>query len=108
MERESSNDIKTFLEQYEDVLKNIYEKAQKELGLGVLCIDINSNEDGNCHTQYLPLDLIKKEEEIDDILLNQIKGIIYKNEEFMKEIEKSNKIYYCVIDKNQCIFIERE
>jgi len=86
---EEYSNIKKFLELYEDILKNIYLKGKKDLGKGLLYIDINNNNNGNCDTKYINVDMIEE------------------NEELKKRIKENDKIYYCLKDNENIIFIER-
>ena len=36
-------------------LKNIFITAEKQHGKGILIVDINNNNKGNCDTKYIPL-----------------------------------------------------
>lgn len=86
---EEYNKIKNFLELYENTLKNIYLKGREDLGKGILYVDININNNGNCDTQYVKVDVIEG------------------NEELKKRIMENDKIYYCMKDNDNIIFIER-
>ena len=83
--------INNFLKTYENTLKQIYISAYKEHNKGILFIDINNNVNGQCTTKYLRVDMLPEN-------LNDIKNRI---------LEK-HKIFYCVINNNDNIFIERE
>jgi len=83
------DNIKKFLELYENTLKKIYLKGREDLGKGILYIDINNNNDGNCDTRYVNIDMIEG------------------NDELKERVETNNKIYYCVNDNDNVIFIER-
>lgn len=83
------DNIKKFLELYENTLKKIYLKAREDLGKGILYIDINNNNNGNCDTRYVNIDMIEG------------------NEELKERIKTTDKIYYCVKDNDNIIFIER-
>lgn len=86
---EEYSNIKKFLELYEDILKNIYLKGKEDLGKGLLYIDINNNNNGNCDTKYVNVDMIEE------------------NEDLKKRIKENDKIYYCLKDNENIIFIER-
>lgn len=86
---EEYNKIKNFLELYENTLKNIYLKGREDLGKGILYVDININNNDNCDTQYVKVDVIEG------------------NEELKKRIMENDKIYYCMKDNDNIIFIER-
>ena len=86
---EEYSNIKKFLELYEDILKNIYLKGKEDLGKGLLYIDINNNNNGNCDTKYVNVDMIEE------------------NEDLKKRIRENDKIYYCLKDNENIIFIER-
>ena len=86
---EEYDNIKKFLEMYENTLKNIYLKGRKDLGKGILYVDINSNNNGNCDTKYVNIDMIKE------------------NEELKERIKTCDKMYYCMKDYENVIFIER-
>jgi len=88
MEEEKFNNIKQFLNLYENTLKNIYFQGLKDLGKGLLCININNNNNGNCDTQYLSLNNIV-------------------NEELKNRINSNNKIFYSLIDNDINVIIER-
>ena len=83
------NNIKKFLELYENTLKNIYLKGLKDLGKGILYIDINSNNNGNCDTKYVSIDMIEG------------------NEELKERVKNNDNIYYSIKDNDDVIFIER-
>lgn len=87
---EITNNIKNFLELYENTLKEIYLQGLSELGKGILYIDVNNNNNGNCDTKY--------------IVLNLIEG----NEELKNRIEKNDKIYYSIKDNDNIIVMERD
>ena len=86
---EEYDNIKKFLELYENTLQNIYSKGRADLGKGVLYIDINSNNNGNCDTRYVTIDMIEG------------------NDELKERVKMNDKIYYSVKDNNNVIFIER-
>ena len=86
---EEYSNIKNFLEKYEDTLKNIYLKGQEDLGKGILYIDININNNGNCDTKYVNIDMIEG------------------NEQLKERIIENDRIYYCIKDNEDIIFIER-
>ena len=83
------DNIKKFLELYENTLKNIYLKGREDLGKGILYIDINNNNNGNCDTRYVNIDMIEG------------------NNELKERVKTTDKIYYCVKDNDNVIFIER-
>tara|TARA_B100000212_G_C27231068_1_gene471632 strand:- start:50 stop:340 length:291 start_codon:yes stop_codon:yes gene_type:complete len=83
------NNIKNFLELYENTLKSIYLKGREDLGKGILYIDINNNNNGNCDTRYVNIDMIEG------------------NDELKERVKTNDKIYYCVKDNDNVIFIER-
>lgn len=83
------DNIKKFLELYENTLKNIYLKGRADVGKGVLYIDINSNNNGNCDTRYVNIDMIEG------------------NDELKERVKMNDKIYYSVKDNDTVIFIER-
>lgn len=80
--------IKNFLGLYEETLKEIYLKGVEDLGKGILYIDINSNNNGNCDTQYVKIDMIEG------------------NEELKERIKNNDKIYYSIKDKEVVVFLE--
>ena len=84
------DNIKKFLEMYENTLKNIYTTGLKDVGKGILYVDINSNDNGNCNTKYISVDSIDNHEDL------------------KIRIKNSNKIFYCMIDNDIRILIERE
>ena len=87
---ENYNNIQKFLELYENTLKNIYLKGYEDLGKGILYIDINNNNNGNCDTRYVNVDMIEG------------------NDELKERVKKNtDKIYYCLKDNDNIIFIER-
>jgi hypothetical protein len=86
---EEHNKIKKFLELYENTLKSIYLKGKDDLGKGILYVDININNNGNCDTRYVKVDVIEG------------------NEELKKRIMENEKIYYCMKDNDNIVFIER-
>lgn len=83
------DNIKKFLELYENTLKNIYLKGREDIGKGILYIDINNNNNGNCDTRYVNIDMIEG------------------NDELRERVKTTDKIYYCVKDNDSVIFIER-
>ena len=83
--------INTFLKTYENTLKQIYITAYKEHNKGILFIDINNNIDGQCTTKYLRVDMLP--ENLNDIKIR---------------ILQEHKIFYCIINNNDNIFIERD
>lgn len=87
---EEYHNIKKFLEVYKDILKEIYIKALKDLGKGILYVDINNNNNGNCDTKYISLNMINE------------------NEDLKKRIIENEKIYYCMIDNENHVFVERD
>ena len=86
---EEYDNIKKFLELYENTLKNIYLKGYNDLGKGILYIDINSNNNGKCDTHYVNIDMIEG------------------NNELKERVKNNDKIYYSVKDNDNIIFIER-
>jgi hypothetical protein len=86
---EEYDNIKNFLELYENTLKNIYQKGLKDLGKGILYVDINNNNNGNCDTKYISLDMIDG------------------NEDLKNRIIENENIYYCMIDNDNYLFVER-
>ena len=92
------DNIKKFLELYENTLKNIYLKGREDLGKGILYIDINNNNNGNCDTQYIPLtNRDNFWEQSEDML--QVKNKI--------EITQEKTIFLCLINNQTTIIIDR-
>ena len=48
MDETNLKQIETFLSTYENILKNIFITAEKQHGKGILIVDINNNNKGNC------------------------------------------------------------
>ena len=89
------NNFDLFLHNYELILKNIYITALHQHGKGILVIDINSNNNGNCDTQYISVN--SNEEFWKDA--NNIKEKIIKNED--------KKVYFYLIDNKSSVILER-
>tara|TARA_B110001450_G_scaffold249813_1_gene267668 strand:- start:250 stop:528 length:279 start_codon:yes stop_codon:yes gene_type:complete len=83
--------INHFFQLYENTLKEIYKTAYTQHNKGILFIDIHNNIDGKCNTQYMPVHSLSNE-------LNDIKKQI---------LESDNKMFYCVKDNTNTIFIDR-
>jgi len=83
--------INNFLKTYENTLKQIYITAYKEHNKGILFIDINNNNEGSCYTNYIRVTNLPEN-------LNDIKYRILNND----------KIFYCLTDNDENIFIERD
>ncbi len=83
--------IKNFLKTYENTLKQIYISAYKEHNKGILFIDVNNNVDNNCTTKYISVNSLPDN-------LNDIK---YR-------VLNEHKLFYCLINDNDNIFIERD
>ena len=92
---ENINNFDLFLDNYELILKNIYITALNQHGKGILVININSNNKGNCDTQYISINS-NKEFWKDH---NNIKEKIIKNED--------KKIYFYLIDNKSSVILER-
>jgi hypothetical protein len=98
MDELNLKNIEKFLYSYENTLKNIFITAQKQHGKGILIVDINNNNNGNCDTNYLS---------------------IYNNNNFWlqsedmtnlkKKIESTEekKIFLCLINNDTSIIIDR-
>jgi len=83
--------INNFLKTYENTLKQIYITAYKTHHKGVLFIDINNNNNGNCNTNYININNLPEN-------LNDIKYRVLNN----------HKIFYCLIDNDDNVFVERD
>jgi len=83
--------INNFLKTYENTLKQIYITAYKEHNMGILFIDINNNNEGMCNTKYISVHNLPEN-------LNDIKYRILNN----------HKIFYCLINNDENVFIERD
>jgi len=90
--------IETFLSTYENTLKNIFITAEKQHGKGILIVDVNNNNNGNCDTQYIPLtNRDNFWEQSEDML--QVKNKI--------EITQEKTIFLCLINNQTTIIIDR-
>ena len=83
--------INNFLKMYENTLKQIYISAYKEHNKGILFIDINNNTNDKCTTKYITVNTLPEN-------LNDIKH----------RILTEHKIFYCIINNTDNIFIERD
>ena len=90
------NQIESFLNTYENTLKQIYITAFKQHNKGLLFIDINSNNNGNCDTKYIS---IQENELWNNKDMLEIKKKIEENEE--------KKAFFCLINEDTSIIIER-
>lgn len=98
MEDINLKQIETFLSTYENTLKNIFITAEKQHGKGILIVDINNNNKGNCDTQYIPLtNRDNFWEQSEDML--QVKNKI--------EITQEKTIFLCLINNQTTIIIDR-
>tara|TARA_B100000401_G_scaffold319184_1_gene220740 strand:- start:276 stop:659 length:384 start_codon:yes stop_codon:yes gene_type:complete len=98
MEDTNLKQIETFLSTYENTLKNIFITAEKQHGKGILIVDINNNNKGNCDTQYIPLtNRDNFWEQSEDML--QVKNKI--------EITQEKTIFLCLINNQTTIIIDR-
>tara|TARA_B100001564_G_scaffold321155_1_gene299565 strand:- start:1462 stop:1833 length:372 start_codon:yes stop_codon:yes gene_type:complete len=98
MEDTNLKQIETFLSTYENTLKNIFITAEKKHGKGILIVDVNNNNNGNCDTQYIPLtNRDNFWEQSEDML--QIKNKI--------EIIQEKTIFLCLINNQTTIIIDR-
>ena len=55
MDETNLKKIETFLSTYENTLKNIFITAEKQHGKGILIIDVNNNNKGNCDKKFIPI-----------------------------------------------------
>ena len=85
-----------FLHNYELMLKQIYITALYQHGKGILVVDINSNDKGQCNTKYISINDHKLF--WDDI--GDIRDTIIKNGE--------KKVYFYLIDNKYSIILNRE
>lgn len=98
MDETNLKQIETFLSTYENTLKNIFITAEKQHGKGILIIDVNNNNKGNCDTKYIPLAHRDNFwEQSEDML--QVKNKI--------ETTQEKKIFLCLVNNQTSIIIDR-
>lgn len=90
--------IEKFLYSYENTLKNIFITAQKQHGKGILIVDINNNNNGNCDTNYLSI-------YNDNHFWLQSEDMINLKKKIESTEEK--KIFLCLINNDTSIIIDR-
>tara|TARA_B000000477_G_C5984028_1_gene181923 strand:+ start:186 stop:497 length:312 start_codon:yes stop_codon:yes gene_type:complete len=98
MDEENLKKIETFLAIYENTLKNIFITGEKQHGKGLLIIDINNNNNGNCDTKYIPItNRDNFWEQSEDML--QVKNKI--------ETIQEKTIFLCLVNQQTSIIIDR-
>ena len=98
MDETNLKQIETFLSTYENTLKNIFITAEKQHGKGILIVDINNNNKGNCDTKYIPItNRDNFWEQSEDML--QVKNNI--------ETTQEKKIFLCLVNNQTSIIIDR-
>jgi hypothetical protein len=98
MDEENLKKIETFLTIYENTLKNIFITGEKQHGKGLLIIDINNNNNGNCDTKYIPItNRDNFWEQSEDML--QVKNKI--------ETIQEKTIFLCLVNQQTSIIIDR-
>lgn len=98
MEELNLKNIEKFLYSYENTLKNIFITAQKQHGKGILIVDINNNNNGNCDTNYLSI-------YNDNHFWLQSEDMINLKKKIESTEEK--KIFLCLINNDTSIIIDR-
>lgn len=92
-EKHNLKNIELFLQNYQNTLQQIYLSAYNDHGKGLLFVDINSNNNGNCDTKYTNVEHLNEN-------MNEIKEKI--------KLNTSKKIFLYLIDKETNIIIEKE
>lgn len=98
MDELNLKNIEKFLYSYENTLKNIFITAQKQHGKGILIVDINNNNNGNCDTNYLSI-------YNDNHFWLQSEDMINLKKKIESTEEK--KIFLCLINNDTSIIIDR-
>ena len=98
MDETNLKKIETFLSTYENTLKNIFITAEKQHGKGILIIDVNNNNKGNCDTKFIPITHRDNFwEQSEDML--QVKNKI--------ETTTEKNIFLCLVNNQTSIIIDR-
>tara|TARA_Y100000589_G_C27167291_1_gene635259 strand:- start:857 stop:1168 length:312 start_codon:yes stop_codon:yes gene_type:complete len=98
MDELNLKNIEKFLYSYENTLKNIFITAQKQHGKGILIVDINNNNNGNCDTNYLSI-------YNDNHFWLQSEDMTNLKKKIESTEEK--KIFLCLINNDTSIIIDR-
>ena len=86
------DNIQTFLQNYQNTLLQIFKTAHSQHGPGILYVNILSNNNGNCDTQYISVHSLSDN-------FNDIKHTI---------LDSTNKAFFCLTENHNKIFIQRD